>query len=115
MSILATSSATNPYMPGSDAESTAVGATTAGFERQNGGNTASSSQGPQTASDNLPAKIRMYANEHMTATQIAQRLGMSVTGVLQEASDAGIKLDTGNASAIAGKNPALGNNIDVTA
>ncbi len=52
----------------------------------------------------------------MTAGQIAQRLGISVSAVMKEAASAGVKLSAGSANdstTATTANPAVGNNVDV--
>jgi glutamine synthetase type III len=85
-------------------------------EQQNGGTAAKTAQ--STSQTNDLAKLKMYASQHMSASQIAQRLGKSVSAVMQEAAAAGITLDTGStgsSSSAAKGNPAVGNNVNTTA
>jgi hypothetical protein len=77
---------------------------------------------PRTAAassnTNNPSKLKMFANQHMTASQIAERLGISVSAVMKEAASAGIKLSTnstGVSNSAGAANPAIGNNVDVKA
>jgi hypothetical protein len=117
MSVAGISSATNSYAQGvaSDGDSGAVEAkestATKLSEQQNGGKATSVSTGQQSSSANNLAKLRTFANQHMPVSQIAQRLGISVSTVMQEASAAGINLSTGNSSR-ANANPAVGNNVN---
>ena len=105
----------------SDGDSAAVEAresrTTKLAEQQNGGiapKAASASGGKKSSNTNDLVKLRMYANQHMSASQIAQRLGKSVPAVMQEAAAAGINLNTPSPST-AVMNPAIGNNVNRTA
>ncbi len=86
-------------------------------EQQNGGVTskaASATAGKSSSRSNGLVKLKMYASQHMSVNQIAQRLGKSVSAVMQEAAAAGINLNTSSSStAIA--NPAMGNNVNTTA
>src|SRR5271157_2058917 len=56
------------------------------------------STGKQPAKSNDLARLRMFANQHLSAGQIAQRLGKSVSNVMQEAAAAGISLSSGSSS-----------------
>ncbi len=88
--------------------------------KQNGGSapntiTAPASTGKSSSSNSDLARLKMLANEHMTASAIAQQLGKSVSAVMQEAAAAGIKLSagsTGNSPAASTGNPAKGNNVN---
>ncbi len=78
---------------------------------------AASSTGNASSSSNVVSQIRMYANEGMSASQIAQRLGQSVSTITQEASAAGVKINNGSSGASTANtgNPAVGGNINVKA
>ena len=83
------------------------------------------SAGKSSSRTNDLAKLMMLAGQHMSALQIAHRLGKSVSEVMEEAAAAGISLNagsTGNSSASTdaatkSANPATGKgtNIDTTA
>ena len=121
MSISAISSTTGNYMQGtaSDGDSAAVeakeSAATKLSEQLNGGKSSSTSGGTQSSSNNNLVKIKMYANQHMPAAEIAQRLGMSVATVVQEASAAGVNLNSANSPATTNTNAAVGNYVDTMA
>jgi hypothetical protein len=86
-------------------------------EQRNGGTApkaAPSSVGKTSSNNNDLVKLKMYMSEHMSISQIAQRLGKSVSAVMQEAAAAGINLNTATSSATTG-NPAIGNNVNKTA
>ena len=90
-------------------------------EQQNGGiapKAAPASKGKASSSTNDLVRLRMYVSERMPVSQIAQRLGKSVSAVMQEAAAAGINLNagsTGNSSTVTTGNPAVGNNVNTTA
>ena len=57
-------------------------------EQQNGGiapKAAPASKGKASSSTNDLVRLRMYVSERMPVSQIAQRLGKSVSAVMQEA------------------------------
>ena len=88
-------------------------------EQQNGGimpkaASASASAGKKLSNTSDLVKLKMYANQHMSVSQIARRLGKSVSAVMQEAAVAGINLNTPSSSTAIG-NPAIGNNVNTTA
>ncbi len=86
-------------------------------EQQNGRiapKAASATAGKSSSSSNDLVKLRMYVSQHMSVNQIAQRLGKSVSAVMQEAAAAGINLNTPSSSTAIG-NPAVGNNVNTTA
>lgn len=115
----ATSSYTQGTAPGGD--SAAVEAkestTTKMSEQLNGGKSGSTSGSSKATNNQVLNQIKMYANQHMPANEIAQRLGISVSEVMQQASAAGINLNanTANASASTVKNTDVGNNVDTMA
>jgi hypothetical protein len=129
MSIAAVSSATtNPVSltkTASDGDSPAVEAAeskkTKAAELANGGTApkaAPSAAGKSSSSTQNLARIKMLASQHMSASQIAGQLGISVSTVQQEAAAAGINLNAGqtsDSSPAATGNPAIGNNINVKA
>ena len=101
-------------------------------EQQNGGNapkaastapansTDSALTGGQSSqtgqsSQSTTTQIQTYANQGLTAAQIAQMLGMSVLTVEQDAQAAGISLSNGNSTPAQSGNPSVGNNINTTA
>ncbi len=62
------------------------------------------------------SKLKMLASQHLTAGQIAERLGISVSAVMKEAASAGLKLSTGStdvSSVAVTANLPVGNNVDV--
>ncbi len=63
------------------------------------------------------AEIRRLANQHLSANQIAERLGKSVSTIIQEAVAAGINLNTsstnGSSTSTTG-NSATSNKVNVT-
>ncbi len=106
----------------SDGDSAAVeakeSAATKMAEKLNGG-TAPKTSSTASQQTNL-TKLRMYANQHMPVTQIAELMGVSISAVMQQASAAGINLGaTGSSSSAASSavkvNPAVGNNVNTTA
>ena len=104
MDVSATSSATSPYLgdgPEVDANTTPTGQAYEGK--------AGTASGAQQSSVNN--KIKMFANQHMSAEEIAQQLGISVTAVVQLASTAGINLNAGSPAALT--NPFVGNKLDI--
>lgn len=124
MSISGISSATSNYLKSaaSDGDSAAVEAkestTTKLAERLNGGTArkaTSASTGQASSNTNDLARLRTYANQHMSASQIAQRLGKSLSAIMQEASAAGINLSAGNSSTATTGNPNVGGTVDTTA
>jgi DNA-binding NarL/FixJ family response regulator len=78
---------------------------------------AASSAGNASSSNNVVNEIKTDANEGMSASEIAQQLGVSVSTVTQEASAAGINLNNNSSGASTANtgNPAVGANINVTA
>lgn len=90
-------------------------------EQTNGGTAAAAapaSAGTSSSNASNMAKLRMLASRHLTASQIAAQLGISVSAVIQEAAAAGIHLSTGSSSGASGAtagNHAVGNNINVKA
>ena len=125
MSISGVGSATGSYMQGAapDGDSAAVeakeSASTKASEQLNGGKSGSKSGSSQAANSQVLNQIKAYANQHMPASEIAQRLGVSVSAVMQQASAAGINLNANTAnpsasSASSAKNPDIGNNVDTT-
>ncbi|MGA2026018.1 MAG: hypothetical protein ABSH17_02985 [Syntrophobacteraceae bacterium] len=135
MSISSISSVTTTPVstqPASDGDSPAVEAAesnaTKAAEQANGGSapkTAPASAGKSSSSSNDLARLRMLASQHMSASQIAQRLGKSVSAVIQEAAAAGINLSAASTSASSTSTDAAtksanaaigkGTNIDATA
>ncbi len=130
MSITAISSSTSAQTHQADGDSPAVEAAESGktkaAEQANGGSK------PQTApasaaylSSNASSsssdtnKLRLLAAQHLPLATIAQRLGKSVSTILQEAAAAGICLNadsTINAAAVENTDTeAVGNEIDLTA
>lgn len=107
-----------PNSPGSDGDSAAVeaqeSAATQSAEKLNG-NAASQTGSTSSGQQSDVAKIRLYASQDMAVSDIAQRLGQSVSTVVQIAQAAGINLTTGNSSQPANWNPATGNNVNTTA
>jgi hypothetical protein len=86
-------------------------------EQQNGGSApkaASATAGKSSSKSNDLARLRTYANQHMSASEIAQRLGKSISAVIQEAAAAGINLNTPSSSTTTG-NPAIGNHVNTKA
>jgi len=86
-------------------------------EQRNGGNAskaASATAGKSSSKSNDLAQLKMYANQHLSAGEIAQRLGKSVSTVIQEAAAAGVNLNTASSST-ATVNSATGNNVNKTA
>jgi len=68
------------------------------------------------SSSNDLAKLKMLVNEHMSISQIATRLGKSVSAIRQEAAMAGLTISAGstsNSPAATTANPAVGNNVNV--
>ena len=120
MNIAALNSATSHYLQNTapDGDSAAVeakeSAKTKLTEQQNGGKSTPPSGGTQSSSNNNLARIKMYANQHMPASEISQRLGISVSTVVQEASAAGINLNSGSSSTSTSANPYVGKNVDTT-
>ncbi|MDR3569231.1 MAG: hypothetical protein P4L43_14480 [Syntrophobacteraceae bacterium] len=120
MSISGIASATSAYTQGtaSDGDSAAVEAkeSTATKLAEQSGKSGSTSGSSQSSSNDTLTKIKMYANQHMAPADIAQRLGLSVATVVQEASAAGVNLNSGSSSAPPpSTNPAVGKNVDTTA
>ena len=131
MSISSISSATTTPVStktAPDGDSPAVEAAeskkTKAAEQANGGSapkTAPTSGNKSSSSTKNLARLKMLAGQHMSAGQIAQQLGISVSTVMQEAAAAGINLNadsssassaaTKSANAAAGK----GSNVDTTA
>ncbi|MGC9195310.1 MAG: hypothetical protein ACP5IL_07635 [Syntrophobacteraceae bacterium] len=66
------------------------------------------------SSQSTQSEIKIYANEGMTAAQIALELGISPAVVEQEAQAAGITLSSGNPASSPSQNPALGSIINVS-
>jgi DNA-binding NarL/FixJ family response regulator len=103
--------------PASDGDSPAVEAAeskkTKAAEQANGGTAPKAA--PPTAkksSSSSLAKLKMLVAQHLSASQIAAQLGISVSTVMQQAAAAGLTI--GSASTPAG-NPDVGNKVDVTA
>jgi hypothetical protein len=141
MSVSAVGSATNDYIQntaanGSSAKSdtsaangssaaanTSESAATKTLEQTNGGKTGSTSSSSQSSNSQVLNQIKMYANQHMSASEIAQRLGISISTVMQQAAAAGVNLNATAASSSAAaaaststmKNPDVGNNVDTVA
>lgn len=69
-----------------------------------------------SSASSVSTKIQQYANAGMSAAQIAQRLGLPVSTVTQDAAAAGIKLNGSSSSASTANtgSPAVGGNINVT-
>jgi len=76
---------------------------------------ASTSTSTSTVSQSTLNQIQTYVSEGMTASQIAQKLGISVSTLMQEAQAAGINLHAGSSSPATSGNPAVGNNVNTTA
>lgn len=86
-------------------------------EQQNGGvapKAAPPSAGKSSSSSNDLTRLRMLASQHMSVSQIATRLGKSVSTVIQEAAAAGINLNAPSSRTATG-NSAIGNNVNATA
>ena len=116
-------SASTYRAPAADGDSAAVEAAessaTKAAEQANGGvapKATPASTGKSSSGSNDLARLRMLASQHMSASQIAQRLGKSVSAVIQEAAATGINLNAGStsdSSASTTANPAIGNNVNV--
>ena len=117
------SSSSTYRAPAADGDSAAVEAAessaTKAAEQANGGiapKAAPASAGKSSSSANNLTKLRMLASQHMSASQIAQQLGKSVSDVMEEAAAAGINLNadsTGDSSTSTTANPAIGNHVNV--
>ncbi len=86
-------------------------------EQQGGGaapQKAPTSGAKLSSNTNDLVKLKMYASEHMSVSEIAQRLGKSVSAVAQEAAAAGINLNTASSNATT-RNSATGNKVDTMA
>jgi hypothetical protein len=86
-------------------------------EQQSGGaapQKAPTSGAKLSSNTNDLVKLKMYASEHMSVSEIAQRLGKSVSAVAQEAAAAGINLNTAS-SGTTTRNSATGNKVDTMA
>jgi len=103
----------------SPAVESAESSATKSAEKANGSITpkaAPASTGKSSSSTNDLARLRVLASQHMSASQIAQQLGKSVSAVMQEAAAAGISLSAGSASTSSTSmtgNQATGNNVNV--
>lgn len=73
--------------------------------------TTSSSSSSSSSSD--LAKLRTYASDGMSVSEIAQKLGKSVSDVVLEAANAGISLNSGSSTTTT--NSSVGNNVNTTA
>lgn len=122
-SISGIGSATSTYVnkTASDGDSAAVeakeSAATKLSEKLNGGQSKSTSANQSSNSNNL-SQLKMYASQHMTASQIAQKLGIPISTIVQEARTAGITLNNGSSSSNStntAANAAVGKNVDTTA
>ena len=104
MSVSGIGSVTNSNMQGaaSSGDSAATEAkestTTKLSEQSNGGKAGSTAGSSQSSSNANLTKIKTYANQHKSAAEIAQLLGISVSTVMQEASAAGVNLNSGSSS-----------------
>ena len=77
-------------------------------------NTSSTSSSDSSSSASDSSKLKTLAAEGMSASEIAQQLGMSVSQVMQEAAAAGINLDSSSASSTT-TDSSKGSNIDTVA
>lgn len=77
-------------------------------------NTSSTSSSDSSSSASDSSKLKTLAAEGMSAGEIAQQLGMSVSKVMQEAAAAGINLDSSSASSTT-TDSSKGSNIDTVA
>ncbi len=101
----------SPAEKAREQQSPAQSAVTARSPQRAGGGAAKASTSDQN-------RLRMLAGRHLTASQIAQQLGQSVSAVMSEAAAMGINLNAAASGASSAGNsgtPGIGANVSVKA